>query len=167
MKERVENNNNNNNSCLTQACPFLCGVLSVMMASEQPGSGAAQRRRQRRPSQRVRTTLHEDRRLPGPGCGARDELHGHDPGPSLPLPPPTHTHTLFSLHEEEPGGAAGQAVCRVRTARAGSAAHRGPDRRRRSCVTDARCSCAADGGTAGGCRPVLRHFFACGCRAGY
>ena len=42
--------------------------------------------------------------------GARDELHGHDPGPPPLLPPPsphTHTHThqpeLFS-RDEEPGG---------------------------------------------------------------
>ena len=44
-------------SCLTHACPFLCGVLSVMMASEQPGSGAARRRRQRR----LRSWLRHER----------------------------------------------------------------------------------------------------------
>ena len=69
--------------------------------------------------------------------GARDELHGQDPGPPFPQP------ELFSLYEEARRGAAGPAVCRVWTARAGPAAHRGPDRRRRSWVTDARCSCAA------------------------
>ena len=66
-----------------------------MDLSEQPVSGAAQRRRQRRlrsrlrhermtvawPWQRERTTSHEDRQLPGLGCGRRVELHGHDSGP--------------------------------------------------------------------------------------
>ena len=41
------------------------------------------------------------------------------------------------------------------------------DRRLRARSPDARCSCAAGGGTAGGRPPVLRHAFACGCRAGY
>ena len=37
----------------------------------------------------------------------------------------------------------------------GTAAHRGPDRRRRSWVTDARWCCAAYGGTAGGRAPAI------------
>ena len=50
------------------------------------------------------STHHSSRgqRTARAGCGARVELHGHDPGPFS----PTHTHQpeLFSLHEEEPGG---------------------------------------------------------------
>ena len=83
--------------------------------------------------------------------GARDELNGHDPGP-----PHTPAGALQLLRRRARRGAAGPAVCRVRTARAGSAAHRGQDRRRLSWVTDGQCSCAAEVGTAGGCAPVRR-----------
>ena len=95
--------------CLTQACQFLCGVLSVMMGSEQVGTGAAQRRRQRRLRSWLRhermtvamalteRTHHSSRgqTIARAGVwGARDELHGHHPGfPPLPPPPLPHTHT--------------------------------------------------------------------------
>ena len=44
--------------------------------------------------------------------------------------------------------------------------HCGADHRLRAWSAGARCSCAADGETAGGRPPLLRHVFAC-CRAGY
>ena len=59
---------------------------------------------------------------------------------------PTGTEATF------PGDAASTAVGGA-AAVGGSAARRGPDRRR-SWVTVARWSCAAYGGTAGGCAPA-------------
>ena len=54
----------------------------------------------------------------------------------------------------------------VRTTGAGSAAHRGTDRRRSPSGASSRRSCAADGGTAGGRPPFLRYAVSC-FRAGY
>ena len=48
----------------------------------------------------------------------------------------------------------------------GSAAPRGPDRRHCACAADSCRPCAADGRTAGGRPPFLRHAVSC-CRAGY
>ena len=58
----------------------------------------------------------------------------------------------FGLHTTSPGDAASTAVGGA-AAGGGAAARRGPDRRR-SWVTDARWSCAAYGGTAGGRVPA-------------
>ena len=92
-----------------------------MMASEQPGSGAAQRRRQRR----LRSWLRHERMTVAKelaesthhssrgqtiakawvwGREMNNTATIRDPPPLPPLPPPTPKPELFSLHEEEPGG---------------------------------------------------------------
>ena len=82
--------------------------------------------------------------------GARVELHGHDPGP------PRHPAGALQPCRRARRGAAGPAACRVLAASAGSAAHRGPDRRCRVGVTDSRRSGAADGGPTDGVARGLR-----------
>ena len=153
------NNSNNNNSCLTQACPFLCVVLSVWWPASSPvqklhSEGGSDLRHERMTVAiaLAESTHHSSRgqTIARAGVWERDELHGHDPEP-----PHTPAGALQPLRRRARRSAAGPAVCRVRTARATSAAHRGPDRRRRSLVTDARCSCAADGGTAAAMRLCL------------
>ena len=79
---------NHNNQLSDPRVPFLCCVLSVMMASEQPGSGAAQRRRQRRlrswlrmtavnvPGREYEPLLTRTEDCQGRGGGEIVELHG-------------------------------------------------------------------------------------------
>ena len=110
--------------CVTQACPFLCGVLSVMMASEQPGSGAAQRRRQRR----LRSWLRHERMTVAMALAerthhssrgqtiARAGVWGHEQNFTATIrDPPTPQPELFELSfEEEPGGARPDRLSEVR-----------------------------------------------------
>ena len=81
-----------------------------------------------------------------------------EPPPPPPPPPP---HTLAgdlrtAVRRRARLGAAGPAACRVRTARAGTAAHRAADRRSCPFVADSRRSCTADGGTDAGYPAFLR-----------
>ena len=140
-------------------------------------AGAARRRRERR----LRSWLKHERMTvamalaeashrtaPRGQRTARAGVWGHELNYTATVRDPPHTPAgaLQPLRRRARRVAAGQDSYLVRAARAGSAAHRGPDRRRRSWVTDARYSCAADGGTAGGCAPVRRCSCAC-FRAGY
>ena len=142
-------------------------------------AGAAMRRRQRR----LRSWLKHERMTvamalaeashhtaPRGQRTARAGVWGHELNFTATVRDPPSPHTpagaLQPLRRRARRVAAGQDAYPVRAARAGSAAHRGPDRRRRSLVTDARYSCAADGGKAGGCAPARRCACAC-CRAGY
>ena len=120
--------------------------LLRMDLSEQPSSGAAQRRRQRR----LRSWLRHERmtvamalaesthhaaprtdECEGRGVGARVERYGHDPGPPPPPSPPPHTHTpasaLQPLRRRAWRDAAGQDRYPVRATGAGCAAHRAAD----------------------------------------
>ena len=149
------NNNNcssssNSNSCLTQACPFLCGVFSVMMASEQPGSGAAQRRRQRRlrPWLRhermtvamalVQSTHHSSRGQ----TIARAGVWGREMNCTATIrDPPPHPSGSSSASTRKIPALCGRTGCLP--------------------CPDRKSGCAADG-----CAPVRRCACAC-CRAGY
>ena len=104
--------NNNNNSCLNQACPFLCVVLSVIRGSEQNVVGAAQRRRQRR----LRSWLRHERMTVAMALAesthhssrgqktARAGVWGREMNYTATIrDPPTPQPELFSLYEE-PGG---------------------------------------------------------------
>ena len=149
----------------------------MMMASEQPGSGAAQRRRQRR----VRSWLRHERMTVAMALAesthhssrgqtiARAGVWGHELNYTATVrnPPPPPAGALHPLRRRALQVAATDRMPTLSGPQsAGSAAHCGPDCRRRSWVADARCSCAADSGTAGGCAPVRRCACAC-CRAGY
>ena len=95
----------------------------------------------------------------GRGGGFRVELYGEDPEAS---PPPGDGHTVYYPIDVDDvpvawGSRPDPSARRVWTAGAGSAAHRGPDSRRR--FSDARCSCAADGRT--GRPPFLRYAASC------
>ena len=117
------NKHNKHNKQLSDpSVPFLCGVLSVMMASEQPGSGAAQRRRQRR----LRSWLRHERMTVG--MALAESTHHSSRGQTIAWAgvwgremnytatirnPPTHQPELFSL-EEEPGGSRPDRLFEVR-----------------------------------------------------
>ena len=72
---------------------------------------------------------------------------------------------FFNLYDEEDAVWGTRPASLAGAAGADLAAHRGAVRRHRSHGTDCRRSCAADGGTAGGCPEAHRH--AVTCRAGY
>ena len=75
---RVSNNNNNNKAvCPKRALSFVC-VTCMMDPSGQPSRSAAQRRSRNGREYAPLLTRTED--CQGRGVGARDELHGHDPG---------------------------------------------------------------------------------------
>ena len=86
------------------------------------------------------------------GSGARDELHGDDPGPRH-----SPAGALQPRRRRARRDAAGQASYLVRAAGAGSAAHRAAECRCCPFVADSRRSCATDGGTADGYHVLLRH----------
>ena len=148
---------NNNNRRLPQACPFLLCHLLSMDPSGRPSRSAAQRRReQRHERMTVAMALAESTHHSSRGqTNARARVWGRETSYTATVrDPPTPQPELFSLYEEEPsGGAAGPAVCRVRTASTGTAAHRAADLRLRPFAD----SSAADGGTAARRPLVLRH----------
>ena len=125
-----------------------------------PMGGVARRRRERRLRSMLRheqqsirmvlaTVMHHSFKVHTENGAEPDHSHqgqrGRGPRAAL---RPTGTGATF------PGDAASTAVGGS-AAGGDTAAHRGPDRRRRSWVTDARWSCAAYGGTAGGRAPAL------------
>ena len=128
--------------------------------------GAAWRRRQRR----LRSMLRHERQTVrmelaaalhhswGEGSG-RTKAYGHRRQPARVLP----SSSNFSLMMAGPQGGAAGGLAGAAAAGQGQAAHRGRVRDR----PESRGPCAADGGTAARCPPVLRFFPAGGCRAGY
>ena len=110
----INNNNNNNNRRLSQACPlFLCLHLLSTDPGEQPRTGAAQRRKQRRlrswwrhEQQSIAATLatslnHSSRGHRKARAGEEEsELKCTAKFRTSPPPQPV----LFSLYDEEPGG---------------------------------------------------------------
>ena len=112
------NNNNNNNTRLMQVAHDLCWRFFVVPLCGRNSigehvTGSAKRRRERRlrqwlrhraddrrygPWPRVNTTPpYGDRAWPGPGGGARDELHGHAPDNA---PPRAASALYFSLDDD-------------------------------------------------------------------
>ena len=145
--------------------PSLCVFAPFMMdPSWQPVLSAAQRRKQRRlrswwrhEQQSIAAALatyshHSALRGQKTARAGEEDHEMHFTATFRANPPPQAAGTQYF--------AGGQA------AGAGSAAHRGAERRTCAWGTGSRCSCAADGGPGCGSRQVLR-LTACCCRAGY
>ena len=174
-REHTHTSHNNNRYRQVARCSSCVGDrLCMAETSWRPVMGAAQRRRQRRlrswhghEQQIARIALatfaHHSALRGQKRTRAREEDNEvHFTATILANPP--HQPELFSLYEEEPGGRRPASL----------AEPPGPQERiqRRTVeqpaelAPDPRCSCSADGRTAGGQPPFLRCAVAC-CQAGY